>query len=127
MDKATLVDVDIAGGERALQILDRAGFKVSLALWLYSSEFEAWRLYIASPVVDTEGPKKAYVRLLSAIRASDPDLTTAITITLVSPKDPLMRALRRTFGTTASVHGMRLGGNVIDGMFVEQAYVYRVR
>lgn len=127
MDKAALVDVDIAGGERALQILDRAGFKVNVALWLYSSEFEVWRLYIASPVVDTEGPKEAYVRLLSAIRASDPDLTAAITITLVSPRDPLMRALRRTFGTAASVHGMRLGGNVIDGMFIEQAYVYRIR
>ena len=38
-----------------------------------------------------------------------------------------MRALRRTFGTASSVNGMRLGGNVIDGVFVEQAYVYRIR
>ena len=65
MDKATLVEADIAGGERVLQILDQVGFKINVALWLYSSEFEAWRLYIASPVVDADGPKKAYVRLLS--------------------------------------------------------------
>jgi hypothetical protein len=127
MDKATLVDIDITGGERVLQILDRASFKVSVALWLYSSEFEAWRLNIASPLVDTEGPKEAYIRLLSALRAADPDLTANLTITLVSPKDPLMRALRRTFGTASSVHGMRLGNNVIDGLFVEQAYVYRIK
>jgi hypothetical protein len=127
MDKATLVDIDITAGERALQILDRARFKISVALWLYSSEFEAWRLYIASALVDTEGPKEAYIRLLSALRASDPDLTANLTITLVSPKDPLMRALRRTFGTASSVHGMRLGNNVIDGLFVEQAYIYRIK
>jgi hypothetical protein len=127
MDKATLVDIDITGGERVLQILDRASFKVSVALWLYSSEFEAWRLNIASPLVDTEGPKEAYIRLLSALRAADPDLTANLTITLVSPKDPLMRALRRTFGAASNVHGMRLGNNVIDGLFVEQAYVYRIK
>lgn len=127
MDKATLVDIDITAGERVLQILDRASFKVRVALWLYSSEFEAWRLIIASPLVDAEGPQKAYIRLLSALRASDPDLTANLTITLVSPKDSLMRALRRRFGTASSVNGMRLGNNVIDGVFVEQAYVYRIK
>ena len=55
MDNPTLVDVDIAAGKQVLQILDQAGFKVIAAFWLYTSEFEAWRLYIASPVVDAEG------------------------------------------------------------------------
>jgi hypothetical protein len=127
MDKATLVDIDIAAGDRVLQILDHAGIKVNVAMWLYSSEFEAWRLYIASPLVDTEGPKEAYVRLLSALRSSDPDLATAVTITLVSPKETLIRGLKRAFGTTRRVHGMRLGSNVIDGVFIEQAYVYRIK
>jgi hypothetical protein len=121
MDKATLVDVDIAAGERVVQILDRAGFKVRVALWLYTSEFEAWRLHIASPL------KNAYVQLFSALRSSDPDLADSVTITLVGTRDPFIRALRRTFGMTSSVHGLRLGGNVIDGVFVEQAYVYRIK
>ena len=127
MDKATLVDVDIAAGERVLQILDRAGFKVRVALWLYTSEFEAWRLHIASPLVETEGLKNAYVQLFSALRSSDPDLADSVTITLVGTRDRFIRALRRTFRMTRSVHGMRLGGNVIDGVFVEQAYVYRIK
>jgi len=127
MDKATLVDIDIKAGERVVEILDKAGFKVTVALWLYSSEFESWRLHIASPLVDTEGPREAYVQLFSALRSSEPDLASAVTITLVSPKDPFMRSLRRIFGTTKSVHGMRLGGNIIDGVFVEQGYVYRIK
>jgi hypothetical protein len=127
MVKTTLVNIDIAAGERVLEILDQAGFRVNVAMWLYSSEFEAWRLYIASPLADTEGPKQAYVRLLSAIRSSDPDLATAVTITLVSPKEPLIRGLKRTFGTARSVHGMRLGNNLVDGVFIEQGYVYRIK
>lgn len=114
-------------GERVLQILDLAGFKVSVALWLYTSEFEAWRLHIASPLVETEGLKNAYVQLFSALRSSDPDLADSVTITLVGTRDPFIRALKRTFGMTSNVHGMRLGGNVIDGVSVEQAYVYRIK
>ena len=128
MDKATLVDVDIAAGKQVLQILDQARFRVSVALWLYSSEFEAWRLYLASPLVDTEGPKKGYLRLFSALNSSDPDLGSKVTITLVSPKDPFIRPLRRMFGRAIEVNeGTRLGGHAMDGMFVEQAYLYRIR
>ena len=128
MDKATLVDVDIAAGKQVLQILDQAGFKVIVAFWLYTTEFEAWRLYIASPVVDTEGITKAYVRLLSALRSSDDsDLASRVTITLLSPKDKLIRAFRRTFARSTQVDGARLGSQVIsDGVFVEHAYLYRV-
>ena len=128
MDKAILVDVDITAGKQVLDILDKAGFKVIVAFWLYTSEFEAWRLYIASPVVDAEGITKAYVRLLSALRSSDdPDLASRVTITMLSPKDKLIRAFRRTFARTTQVDGARLGSQVIsDGVFVEQAYLYRV-
>jgi hypothetical protein len=127
MDNAALVDIDIAAGDRVLHILDAAGFKADVALWLYSSEFEEWRLVIATPLFDLEGAKQAYVRLLSALQASEPELATSVTITLVSPKDDLVRGLRRTFGSTKSVHGMRLGGNVVNGVFIERAYVYRIR
>lgn len=128
MDKAILVDVDITAGKQVLDILDKAGFKVIVAFWLYTTEFEAWRLYIASPVVDAEGITKAYLRLLSALRSSDdPDLASRVTITLLSPKDKLIRAFRRTFARTTQVDGARLGSQVIsDGVFVEQAYLYGV-
>lgn len=129
MDKATLVDVDITAGKQVLDILDEAGFKVIVAFWLYTSEFEAWRLYIGSPIVDSKGIRRAYVQLLTALRSSDdPDLASRVTITLLSPKDPLIRAFRRTFARAVEVkRGARLASQVIkDGVFIEQAYLYRV-
>jgi hypothetical protein len=41
-------------------------------------------------------------------------------------KDPSIKALRRLFGKTKSVQGMRLGGQLIGDRFVEDAYVYRI-
>jgi hypothetical protein len=40
--------------------------------------------------------------------------------------DPSIRELRRLFGKTKSVEGMRLGGQVFGDRFVEDAYVYRI-
>ena len=41
--------------------------------------------------------------------------------------DPFIRVLRKIFGKTRSVEGMRLGGQMIGDRFIEDAYVYRVR
>jgi hypothetical protein len=40
--------------------------------------------------------------------------------------DPFIKVLRRTFGKTKSVEGMRLGGQMIGDRFIEDAFVYRI-
>ncbi|SPE36536.1 conserved hypothetical protein [Candidatus Sulfopaludibacter sp. SbA3] len=40
--------------------------------------------------------------------------------------DSFVKELRRLFGKTRSVEGMRLGGQLIGDRFVEDAYVYRI-
>lgn len=127
MDQATLVGLDIEAGGRILRHLDEASFKVSVAFWLFSSERQDWRLWIATPVVDKVGKRDAYLRLGDILRAAVPELLIHPVVHLVSPKEKLIRSLRRIFGKTASVEGMRLGNNLIDGIFFEDAYVYRIR
>jgi hypothetical protein len=39
----------------------------------------------------------------------------------------LIRALRKLFGKTANVDGMRLAGQTIGGVWIDDAYVYRIR
>jgi hypothetical protein len=127
MDQATLVGLDIEAGRRILRHLDEASFKVSVAFWLFSSDRQDWRLWIATPVVDKVGKRDAYLRLGDILRAAEPELLIHPGVHLVSPKEKLIRSLRRIFGKTASVEGMRLGNNLIDGIFIEDAYVYRIR
>ena len=40
--------------------------------------------------------------------------------------DPFIRDLRRRFGKSKNVAGMRLGLQTIGNWFVEDAYVYRI-
>jgi hypothetical protein len=46
---------------------------------------------------------------------------------LQTTRQPLVRELRKIFGKAAEVAGMRLGGQMIDGGWIDDAYVYRIR
>jgi hypothetical protein len=127
MDQAALVGLDVEAGKEILRLLDDAKFRVVAALWRYASESEDWRLLIATPIVDRYGKLAAYQRLDRIIRTNAPHLLLAPRVTLVGSKDKLIRGLRRIFGKAASIDGMRLGNNFIDGEFLEAAYVYRIK
>lgn len=40
--------------------------------------------------------------------------------------DPFIKGLRRIFGKTKNVEGMRRGGQMIGDRFIEDAFVYRI-
>jgi len=46
---------------------------------------------------------------------------------ILKMSDPFVRALRKTFRKTKTVEGMRLGGQMIGGRFVDDAIVYRIQ
>ena len=124
MDQATLVNLDVPAGERILSALDAANLKVSIALWLLSEEHESWRLVFASPSFDQHSRLKAYEQIAGAIENLEPYVFPLMYV--LPMKDPFVKELRRLFGKAKSVEGMRLGGQMIGGKFVEAAYVYRI-
>jgi hypothetical protein len=48
-------------------------------------------------------------------------------IRLEGNSHPLIKELRKIFARTASVEGMRLGGHAIGGVWLDDAYVYRIK
>jgi len=126
MDKAALVSLDIERGREVLDVLERSRLKVTVALWLYSPEYEDWRLFLSVRQFDSLDPRNAYTRLHDSLAAAGftPDKTPPIMI--LPAHDPFIRELRRVFGKTESVEGMRLGGQMIGDRFVQDAYVYRI-
>ena len=126
MDKAAMVSIDVSQGSEILEALERAHVKVSVALWMFLSVFEDWRLVVSSRQFDTADPRDAY-RLLhhSLARAEVASKRTPATVILPTG-DPFVRELRRIFAKTKSVEGMRLGGQMIGDRFVQDAYVYRI-
>ena len=127
MDKTALVDTDIEDGKRIIGSLDDAEFPVSDALWSYLPDNNEWRLMIASPRVDTRGPRQAYEEVQSVLTGLSPAVRTALSdVSLVGTNDSLVRLLRRVIATGPGISGIRFTRNTIAGVFIEDAFIYRL-
>lgn len=119
----------ISAGEDLVGRLAKAGFIVSAALWLYLSESDAWRFFIVNPEVETEGWKKAYKKVQSVI-GKIPEEQPKIAlkdISIVDLKEPLISPLQAALKReTGSANGVRFSRTALDGVFVDDAYIYRV-
>ncbi len=81
------------GREMSLRLRER-GFELVCSLWLYHPESNRWRLVLASPIVDREGPRKAY-EIIEQILQENWEMGIWLRdISAVSPSDPLIQALR---------------------------------
>jgi hypothetical protein len=142
MAKTILVERDIGDGRELIKALGRAGFRVRAALWFYLSESAEWRLLVATPLVDEEGPIKAYTRVQSVLdklssaviigaQAPTFDLPafgiTLQDISVVSPRHELIRALRSASRKGTGASDMRITRGVVDNVFIDDVYIYRVR
>jgi hypothetical protein len=67
-----------------------------------------------------------YGLLHDSLDAAGWSLRVTPTVMILRMADPFIKELRRIFGKTKSVGGMRLGGQLICDRFVEDAYVYRI-
>jgi hypothetical protein len=101
MATAALVDRDLDIGRRILGALARARIAVTVAFWAYVPQITEWQFFIATPLVDSSGPKSAYQQVLRALHEAgmDPELPWR-KIFLRSPKDPVLKSLEN--GTSYS-------------------------
>jgi hypothetical protein len=127
MDNAVLVGNSVDGGRRLIQALDSAGFNVSSALWLYTSEEHRWKLIIASPDVAHKGPRTAYKSVSRLLRErSDIDVSFD-DIMLIDHRDKLITLLRSALGLFPGMHEVRFTNNYIHGTPIDDAIIYRLR
>jgi hypothetical protein len=116
------------GGAELVRGLDQANIPVDAALWLYIPELNVWLLMLSSPEVSTKGPKSLYHRInrvLSGMTGSKFKLTIEH-ISVVDPRTPIISALGSFISTGPGISGIRFSRNVINGIYIEDAYIYRL-
>jgi hypothetical protein len=126
--KESLSSQMISAGEELIRRLDETRFIVSASLWLYIPEINAWRFIIASPEVRTQGPRIAYKQIQSVI-SKMPEEQPRIPlkdVTVLDSNDPFVSLLRVTMRTGDGISGIRFTHNVINGVLIEDAYIYRI-
>ena len=126
MGQALLVSVDIPKGSEILRALDEAGLKVKVAAWMVLPEYEDWRIILASRIFDEVGPRKMYGLVHDALDRAEFPVELRPPFVILPMTDPTIRELRRIFGKAKSVEGIRLGGQMIGGRFIEDGYAYRI-
>lgn len=126
MAEALLVNIDIPLGLEVISALKTAGLTVNVALWAWLSEYEDWRLVLASRTLDKEGLKQRYGLVNQATDAAGIAFRRTPETLILKMKDPFIRDLRRLFGKSKNVEGMRLGGQRLGDRSIRDAWVYRI-
>ncbi|MGH9765579.1 MAG: hypothetical protein ACREDR_19780 [Blastocatellia bacterium] len=131
MGKAALVEQDIEEGKRLVdKLVKDSGEKIPIALWLYNSSYGGWRLVLAVPQM-VRGPQAAYHfigNVLKELREQTDQLfrLTLQDISLISPKDPLVKTLLREKQSASALRGRILDSLRIGDRFLEGVYLYKV-
>lgn len=123
----SLTDSMMKSGAKLIERLDANGSEIKSAFWLYFSEEKTWKLVIASPLVDSEGPREYYKRVVKAnSEASEQEEIISLNdVGVTNPSTQIVQLLKFMIGTGDGISGIRFSRNTINGVFIEDAYIYR--
>lgn len=124
-----LTEEMIDAGVALVRKLDESGFSPCAAFWIYSSEENDWKLKIANEKVGEEGPRKAYGKIQRILMAN-PDEFKSLSlddISLARPDESFIQLLRRALHTGDDISGIRFKDAVVEGAFIDDAYIYRAQ
>jgi len=122
MDQISLVGKRISDGERLLRQLVRNAVDVSAAFWLRPLDDPWWKFYIASRVVDAQGPKSAYQALQDSLFEG---ICISLTeITLIGATNPATLEVRRLLRKSKSRDPIHFRGSHLGNIAIEEAYLY---
>src|SRR6266511_2219620 len=129
MVETELVSDDIASGEEAVKALDSEDADVRSAFWFYDRDATEYRLILALPAVDREGPASGYKLVQRALLKHRVPLPLR-RVVVMGVNEPLPKGVHRAVGSIPADAGgesirARLGRRLVDGLTIDDAYVYR--
>ena len=126
MAQTLLVTIDIPLGTEVLAALDVDGLNPSIAVWVYLSDYEDWRLLLASPHWDGGPIQRSYGMVFRAFEDAGISRLRAPEIMICRMSDPFIKALQQRYAKLGDVRGMRVGGDRFGERYVEDGYEYRI-
>ena len=124
MDRKVLVNIDVDGGREVIQALDKSDLKVMSAFWLFHDEAEEWRLMIATPYYDRNGPLETYRKVLQVLEDNSLPMRLE-SISVISLSDYRNKAVRASLKTGDEITGKWYSSFVSQGTYVGDIYLYR--
>jgi hypothetical protein len=118
----------IAEGAALVKKLDETGTSPDAALWFYFPDVGTWKLLLAEVKLGPTGPRDAYRTIQKTLQLLGNTVThiSLSDVAVAKPDAPIIRVLRRAIATGPGISGIRFTRNVIDGLMIEDAYIYRL-
>ncbi|HEX7681716.1 MAG TPA: hypothetical protein VF713_26595 [Thermoanaerobaculia bacterium] len=124
--KEPLTEEMKVAGAALTRALDEANWPVVASFWYFESDYNRWKLMLASPRVSTDGPKEAYGAVIDALDALHQPRSNINHITVITPDHPIVRALASEVQTGWTIVGKLQTARAIDGRYIDEAYLYRI-
>lgn len=124
MDKKTLVEPEIEAGQALVHELERAGLPIASAMWVKRTEDVAWRFYVATPNVETYGPKSVYGLVDKVLRKKEIPSITVDDVSVSNTTNHFVNSIARALPSTRSL--VTLGSSTFDDVHVDSAIVYKI-
>lgn len=117
----------IDSGEFLIKRADENGLRLSSAFWFYMQEDSIWKLLISTSDLDKKGPKFVYGKLQKIIERNNlrEDLPLS-DIGLINSREPILSLMKSAISTGDSISRIRFTGNVVDGVLIPDALIYRI-
>jgi len=116
----------VTAGENLLRTLDSAAVEVTAALWLLQPGESGWRLVISAPDIASTGPHAFYQKIDHALRKLGGTPLSMSLVSALPQTDPLLTLLRVALRTGPGISRIRFTENVVNGVLIPDALVYRL-
>ena len=113
-------------GRELIEQLDNKNLSINSALWLYSSDSDSWKLLIASPLVRHKGPRHLYKLIQSALLRFQRRPISLSDISVLDDKNKMISNLKSAVHTGQGLANIRFTHNFVNGILIEDAYIYRL-
>jgi hypothetical protein len=119
----------IKEGARLVEKLDQAGVGPDAAFWFYFPDIGAWKLFVAETKVAAAGPREVYKQIQKTLQKFRNEIThLSLEDVAVAKSDaPLVALLASAISVAPGLGGIRFSRNVINGVPIEDAYIYRLK
>lgn len=116
----------IDAGSHLLAILDQEHIPACGVFWFFDLNDGQWFLVLALPLYDSFGPRITYAKVRGLLQNHQEQVSLRLRdIRLVSPDDPLVRALTSSVKIGIGGGRVRLHQSRLNDVYVEDMLVYR--
>lgn len=124
MDQDVLVNDRISAGQRVIEALDEEGYALSAAFWNYFSDLSGWRLVLVPKKFEGGAVKDELLAIRRVLKSQNVEFDLS-DVKIQSSDNPLVRALAK-IARVEGIAGVRVRQNWINGVYLEDVYVYRM-